>query len=152
MRNISAGRTLAAPAGELWAVLADYPNISDWNQAMNNSFALGDTTEGVGAARECQFGSKGAINMRETVTEWVPEERMVIAVDKLNKQLYTSATMTITLTNDGPRTLFNMSLDYEPKGGPFLLLSGRFLGRLLTRGFNAFMNDLEAAAQRQLAA
>jgi hypothetical protein len=90
--------------------------------------------------------------MRETVTEWVPEERMVIAVDKLKRQLYNSATMTITLADEGPRTPFNMSFDYEPKGGPFVLLSGHFLRRLLTRGFNAFMDDLEVAAQRQPAA
>lgn len=152
MRNVSAGRTLAAPKSDVWAVLADYPNISTWNEAMTNSLALGDSTDGVGAARECQFGSKGSINMRETVTEWVPEEKMVIAVDNTEKQLLKHASMTMTLSDDGQATPFTMTYDYQPKGGPLALAYGPILDRVFKKGFHAFMNDLESAAQSQAAA
>ncbi len=146
MRNVSAERTLTAPTTDVWAVLADYPNISNWNEAMTQSLALGDATEGVGAARECQFGSKGSIKMRETVTEWVPQQKMVIAVDKVEKQLIKSASMTITLSEDGGATPFAMVYDYEPKGGPLALAYGPILDRVFKKGFHAFMNDLETAA------
>ncbi|MCP4959480.1 MAG: SRPBCC family protein, partial [Actinomycetia bacterium] len=46
MRNVREERTLTAPRSSVWAVLADYPNISVWNEAMTNSYALGDTIEG----------------------------------------------------------------------------------------------------------
>ena len=35
--------------------------------------------------------------MRETVTEWVPEEKMVVAVDKIEKQPVKQATMTFKI-------------------------------------------------------
>lgn len=33
-------------------MLADYPNIGDWNDGIKNSNAIGDATEGVGAQRQ----------------------------------------------------------------------------------------------------
>lgn len=73
MRNITIERTVAAPRANVWAVLADYPNISAWNDGVENSYAIGDALEGVGAKRHCELTPSGA--MRETVTEWAPKKR-----------------------------------------------------------------------------
>lgn len=86
MRNVTVEGTVAAPRSSVWAVLADYPNIVDWNEAVKQSYAIGDVVEGVGAQRQVNVGAKGSIKNRETVTEWTPEERMVIAVDQIEKQ------------------------------------------------------------------
>ena len=85
--------------------------------------------------------------MRETVTEWVPEQRMVIAIDKVVKQPIKDATMTFTLSDGGGTTPFTMSYDYEPKGGPLAFIFGPILDRQLNKGFNAFIDNLEPTAQ-----
>ncbi len=152
MRNVKEERTVAAPRSSVWAVLADYPNISDWNEAMTNSYAIGDAIEGVGAERRCEFGSKGSIRMRETVTEWVPEQRMVVVADQTEKQLLRQGTMTITLSDAGETTPYSMSYDYEAKGGPLALIYGPLLDRVFKKGFKAFIDDLESAAQARATA
>ena len=147
MRNVKAERTLAAQRSSVWAVLADYPNIGDWNDGIKNSYAIGDATEGVGAQRQINLVPKGARRMRETVTEWVPEERMVIAVDRIEKQPVKQATMTFTLSDGGETTPFTMSYDYELKGGPLAFIYGPLLARLFKKGFNGFIDSLEPTAQ-----
>jgi uncharacterized protein YndB with AHSA1/START domain len=151
MRSVKVERTLAAPRSSVWAVLADYPNIVDWNDGVKNSYAIGDATEGVGAQRQTELVPDGAMNMRETVAEWVPEERMVIAVDKIEKQPVKQATMTFTLSDGGETTAFTMSYDYQPKGGPLALIYGPFLDRMMKKGFNGFIDNLEPTAQARTA-
>ena len=113
MRNVKVERTLAAPQSSVWAVLADYPNIVDWNDGVKNSYAIGDAIEGVGAQRQTELVPNGAMRMRETVAEWMPEEIMVIAIDKIEKQPIKQATMTFTLSDGGdhlslPLLLFSL--------------------------------------------
>ena len=151
MRNVKVERTLAAPRSSVWAVLADYPNIADWNDGVKNSYAIGDATEGVGAERQIDLALKGA-RMRETVTEWVPEERMVIAVDKIEKQPVKQATMTFTLSDSDETTPFTMSYDYELKGGPLAFIYAPLLARLFNKGFNGFIDSLEPTAQARATA
>jgi len=145
MRNVKLERTLAVARSSVWAVLADYPNIADWNDGLKKSYAIGDATEGVGAQRRTELVQGGA--MRETVTEWVPEERMVIAIDEIEKMPVKQATMTFTLSGGGETTLCMMSYDYEPKGGPFAFIVGSMLDWQMPKGFNGFIDYLEPAAQ-----
>ena len=145
MRNVKLERTLDVARSSVWAVLADYPNIADWNDGLKKSYAIGDATEGVGAQRQTELVSAGA--MRETVTEWVPEERMVIAIDKIEKMPVKQATMAFTLSGGGDTTLVTMSYDYEPKGGPLALILGPILDWQMNKGFNGFIDYLEPAAQ-----
>lgn len=149
MRNVRVGRTVAAPSSSVWAVLADYPNISDWNDGVKNSYSIGEATEGVGAQRRCDLEPKGTMRLRETVSEWVPEERMVIAIDEVEKMPIKQARMTFTLSDEGESTPFAMRYDYEPKGGPLAFLYGPFLDRQMAKGFNGFIDSLERAAQAQ---
>ena len=152
MRNVKVARTLAAPRSSEWAVLADYPNIAHWNDGVKNSYAIGDATEGVGAQRQTELAPNGTMRMRETVAEWVPEERMVIAIDKIEKMPVKQARMTFTLSGGGETTLFTMSYDYEPKGGPLAFIYGPLLDRQMNKGFNGFIDYLEPAAQARAAA
>jgi len=149
MRNVQAEQTLTAPKTNVWAVLADYPNIVEWNDGIKNSYAIGDATEGVGAQRQTEIVPNGKMRMRETVSEWVPEERMVIVVDKIEKQPIKQATMTLTLSGGGDTTPCTMRYDYEPKGGPLAFLFGPMLDKQMKKAFHGFMNNLETAAQVQ---
>jgi len=127
--------------------LADYPNIADWNDGVTTSFAIGDATEGVGAQRQCDLAPNGKIRMRETVEEWVPEERMVIAIDQIEKIPLKEAQMTFTLFASDENTALTMSYDYEPKGGPLAFVFGPLLDRQMKKGFNGFIDSLEPSAQ-----
>ena len=147
MRNVKLERTLDVARSSVWAVLADYPNIADWNGGLKKSYAIGDATEGVGAQRQTELVPDGAMRMRETVAEWVPEERMVIAIDKVEKMPVKQARQTFTLSDGGETTLFTMSYDYEPKGGPLAFIYGPLLDRQMRKGFNGFIDSLEPAAQ-----
>jgi uncharacterized protein YndB with AHSA1/START domain len=147
MRNVKVERTLAVARSSVWAVLADYPNIADWNDGLKKSYAIGDATEGVGAQRQTELMPKGATRMRETVAEWVPEEKMVIAIDKIEKMPVKQATMTFNLSGGGETTVLTMGYDYEPKGGPLAYVYGPMLDRQMNKGFNGFIDYLEQAAQ-----
>lgn len=147
MRNVKAERTLATSPSRAWAVLADYPNIVNWNDGIKNSYAIGDLTEGIGAQRQCDIVPNGKMRMRETVTEWVPEQKMVLAIDNIEKQPIKEATMTLTLSGDDETTDCTMSYDYEPKGGPLAILLGPIMDRQMTKAFQNFMENLETAAQ-----
>ena len=147
MRNIKIERTVAAPRANVWAVLADYPNISAWNDGVQNSYAIGEALGGVGAQRQCELTPSGA--MRETVKEWVPEEKMVIAIDQIQKMPVRAATMTFTLADNDENTPFTMSYDYDPKGGPLAFVVAAMLSRPMNKGFNGFVDSLEKAAQAQ---
>ncbi|MGI9602253.1 MAG: SRPBCC family protein [Acidimicrobiales bacterium] len=151
MRNVQVGRTVDAPRASVWAVLADYPNIADWNDGVQKSFAIGDATEGVGAQRQCELAPNGSMQMRETIDEWVPEERMVVDIDQIEKMPVKAATMTFTLSGDGETTSFAMNYDYEPKGGPLAFIFGPLLDRQMKKGFSGFIDSLEPAAKAQAA-
>jgi len=142
---------LAVDRSSVWALLADYPNIADWNDGVKKSYAIGDAIEGVGAQRQTELVPTGAMRMRETVAEWVPEERMVIAIDKVEKMPVKQARMTFTLSGGDETTLFTMRYDYEPKGALWSFL-GPILDRQFSKGFNGFIDLLEPAAQARSAA
>jgi uncharacterized protein YndB with AHSA1/START domain len=152
MRKIEVGRDLAASRSNVWAVLADYPNIADWNDGLLKSYAIGDTTDGVGAQRQTELVPKGTMRMRETVTEWIPEERMVLDIDQIEKMPVKQATMTFSLSGSGDSTALTMSYDYEPKGGPLAHILGSLLDRQMKKGLNGFIDNLEAAAQAKSSA
>ena len=149
MRNVKVERNVTAPRSAVWAVLDDYPNIADWNDGVMKSYAIGDATEGVGAQRQCDLAPKGTIRMRETVDEWVPEEKMVVSVDQIEKLPLKQATMTFTLSDGGDTTPFTMSYDYEPKGGPLAFVFGPMLDKQMQKGFNGFIDSLEVATRAQ---
>jgi uncharacterized protein YndB with AHSA1/START domain len=149
MRNVRVERTLAVGRSSVWAVLADYPNIADWNHGLKNSYAIGEATEDVGAQRQTELISAGA--MRETVVEWVPEEKMVIAIDEIEKMPVKQARMTSTLSGD-ETTVVGMTYEYEPKGGPLAFIVGPILDRQMSKGFNGFIDYLEPAAQTKATA
>lgn len=148
MRNVQVERTIAVDRSSTWAVLADYPNIADWNHGLKNSYAIGDATEGVGAQRKTELDPMGA--MRETVVEWMPEEKMKIAIDQIEKMPVKQAEMTFVLSGD-EETLVGMTYEYEPSGGPFGSIFGPLLDRQMHKGFNGFIDYLESAAQAEAA-
>lgn len=145
MRNVKVGRTVAAAPSSVWVVLADYPNIAQWNTGVLRSRAVGELTVGVGAQRQCDLAPKGTMRMRETVTAWQSEERMVVEIDQIEKMPVRSASMAFELAPDGDRTRVDMTYTYVPK--LLGVIMGPMMDRQMSRGFRGFIDLLEAEAQ-----
>lgn len=145
-RSITVSRNIDAPSDDVWKVLADFPNIADWNQGVKASRAVGDATSGVGARRHCDLAPAGGLD--ETIAEWVEGERMVVTIDRATVVPIKHATVTFTLDSDGVRTPTTIEYRYAPKGGPIGRMMGPLLDRQLAKGFAGFLVDVEGAAQQ----
>ena len=142
MRSVHVSRQMSAPRSAVWSVLADFPGISTWNSGVKASHATSEATGGVGAQRHCDLAPVGTLE--ETVAEWVEDERMVVNIDSTTKLPIERGVATFGIGDDTT----TIDYDFEPKG-----LLGRMtaplLARQLTKGFDGFLADLDAAASEQ---
>ena len=146
MREVVVQRDIPASRSAVWAVLADFPNIADWNTGVKLSAATSDATKGVGAKRHCDLAPMGALE--ETIAEWDPEHRMVVQIDEATKMPFKSATVTFTLDEAEASTPTQITYAYTPRFGPIGSLMGPMVDRQLQKGFTGFLKDLEAAATK----
>ena len=147
MRSIKVSRRIPSAPAKVWAVLADFPNIATWNTGVSKSFATSDSTDGVGAQRHCDLAPFG--ELEETVKEWDDTRRMVISIDSAKKLPIAHGEVTFVLSPTDDATEVSINYAYKPKFG----LLGQIIGNIaldgqLTRGFNGFLKDLDAASQR----
>jgi uncharacterized protein YndB with AHSA1/START domain len=145
MREINVSREIEAPQSAVWAVLADFPNIADWNSGVKVSHSTSDSSEGVGATRHCDLAPVGALE--ETITEWSPEEKMVVRIDSAAKLPIRSGLVTFTLDGTEATTTTDLAYSYEARFGPLGSVMGPLIDRQLRKGFEGFLADLEAAAR-----
>ena len=146
MRSISVSRDIAASGTAVWDVLADFPNIADWNGGVKKSYATSDQTEDVGATRHCDLSPTGTLE--ETIREWEPGEKLVISIDSATKLPIKTGLATFELDPDadGGFTKVGAHYEYETKWGVLGKLMGGMVDRQLTKGFAGFLEDLETAA------
>jgi uncharacterized protein YndB with AHSA1/START domain len=145
MPAIEVTRTINASRSDVWAVLADYPNIMDWNSGIKLSRSTSEAQQGVGATRHCDL--KPAGGLEETIREWEPESRLVISIDEATKIPIKSGLATFTLGDANGSTPFTLGYEYKTKGGPLAGLVGTMMKGALKKGFTGFIDDLETAAQ-----
>ncbi len=146
MRTIKVNRNIKASKSAVWAVLADYPNISQWNAGVKNSFSTSEATEGVGARRHCDLSPAGALE--EIITLWEPEDKLGIEIESVAKLPVKRADVLFNLEGDEDQTAIEVSYAYETKFGPVGKLLGPILDPQLRKGFSAFLKDLDAASQK----
>jgi hypothetical protein len=73
MRSISLSQDIQAPRSAVRVVLADFPNISDWNSGVKTSFSTSESAEGIGATRHCDLAPAG--KLEETIIGWTTRRR-----------------------------------------------------------------------------
>ncbi len=145
MRQIKVSRDIAAPQSAVWAKLADFPNIADWNSGVKVSHSTSDAIEGVGATRHCDLFPVGALE--ETITEWSPDNKLVIRIDSAAKPPIKSGLVTFDLGSADGATTTDLTYEYVPRFGPIGSLLGPLIDRQLSKGFTGFLADLDTAAQ-----
>lgn len=145
-RTVVIERDIAATPAEVWKVLADFPNIADWNTGVRTSRSTGTQTVGVGASRHCDLAPAGTLD--ETITGWEEGRRLAITIDKATVVPISRGGITFLLDTSGDMvTPTTVEYRYAPKGGPLGRFVGPLLDRQLAKGFAGFLADLEAAAR-----
>ena len=145
MRSVTTSRRIDVPARDVWAVLADFSNIADWNGGVKKSFSTSEVLQGVGARRHCDLAPAG--QLEETVREWRPNEQMKVSIDSASRLPidHALATFDLIATGSDDATDVTVTYEYEPGWG----IVGRALGPLLDRqfvkGFAGLLSDLETA-------
>jgi len=147
MRSIKVSRRISAAPADVWAVLADFPNIAAWNSGVAKSFSTSEATDGVGARRHCDLAPFG--ELEETIKEWDEPHRLVVSIDSAKKLPIAHSLVTFVLVPAEDATETSIEYAYKPKFG----LLGQIMGSLaldgqLTKGFNGFLKDLDAASRR----
>jgi uncharacterized protein YndB with AHSA1/START domain len=146
MRTIKVESHIDAPRSDVWAVLADFPNIASWNSGVKKSFSTSDATQGVGAQRHCDLAPMGGLE--ETVKAWEPQSRMEVSIDSAEGLPIRSGLATFALQPSGSGTHVSVVYSYQPKFGFIGELMGRvMLDGQLTKGFNGFLKDLDRTAR-----
>lgn len=150
MHSISVTKVLAAPQSAVWAVLADFANISSWNSGVSASFHSGGPIEvGVGTQRHCDLKPMGGLD--ETLIEMQEPNRAVVRIDRATRIPIKRGEVEFLLEAEGEHTRTTVNYAFEPNGGPLAGLVGRMLEGQLTTGFGGFLDDLEAAARESSA-
>lgn len=145
MGTVTVSRMISAPREAVWAVLADFGNISRWNEGVKNSWLTGAESTGVGATRHCDLKPLG--KLEETVLEWVPNERMVVRIDDAKALPIATGEVTFSLIHGGEgSTKVDVNYRYSTKWGPIGRLLDSTVASQLTTGFEGFLDDLDQAA------
>ena len=146
MRTITVNRDIEAPTQAVWDVLADFPNIAQWNDGVKKSYATSEETAGVGASRHLDLAPVGSVE--ETIREWVPLEQMVISVDSASKVPFSQGRATFGLSATAEAaTNVQLTYEFEPKWGILGTLLRPILDRQFAKGFRAFLKDLDVTAR-----
>jgi len=144
MSKFSVSRETVKGRDELWAVLADYPNIADWTSGLTSSHATSAETSGVGARRHCDLTSGGTLE--ETVRHWDEGRELAISIDEATKVPLKSAVSTFTIVESPNGHTITMATEFTPKGGPVGRLIGPLLKPLLRKGNSGLLEEWESAA------
>ena len=114
-----------APAHEVWAILADFPNVARWAPIVARSVQSSDAPRGVGAARSCSVPGFGDVT--ETVTAW--EEGRSFSFDWEAGGPVRGGRSTWSIRPEGEGTRVRAEIEAEMKFG----LLGELLGRAVVK-------------------
>ncbi len=129
----------------VWAVLADYGNVSEWNLGIRQSKLTSDGDVGVGSVRHCEM-DKG-MYIDERVLEWDEGKSLVIEMTDSNMPIK-SFIAEFALRADGTGTIVTMTPTYTPSYGIMGLVGDAMFGRRKFKGMmQSALSDLKEYAE-----
>lgn len=143
MRSITVQRTIPASPQAVWDVLADFPNISQWNSGVKTSHATGPV-EGVGAMRHCELAPLGSLE--EVVSAWEERSKMTVEIEASRLPLKRGEVTFDFSSEDDTATTVVVTYNYTSKFPLFDPFLGRTMDKQLASGFDGFLADLDKAA------
>ena len=142
-RHIKVQRRMSASTASVWALFADFPNLSSHWSGVRATRAIGDQTSGVGARRRVELKPIGS--MDETVTVWQTGHRIDTRNQPSASVPFKHAATTLTLEPDDDGTLATFDYRYVPRGGPLGRLTGPLIDKMLTATFTDMLASTEVA-------
>ncbi len=117
MTKITGEVKINAPKDKVWPIVADLGAIQVFHPGVSKSYYTSEAKEGIGAARVCELLPMGKVE--ETAVEWQAGERLVLEIEPMEKAPpFKKALGYISLTEGGPQTTVNMTVEYTLKFGP----------------------------------
>ena len=144
MPSVHVTRTSTKTPDALWEVIADFPNIADWNSGVKTSASTSSDARGVGATRHCELSPMGALD--ERVLEWDEGRRMKIAVEKATTAPVKYATADFTITPEGDHVRIDIDYEFDAKGGVAGKAAGPALKKAFTKAFTGFLEEWDETA------
>mgnify|MGYP001820356679 FL=1 len=138
--------SIARPAAEVWAALADFGAISRWAPNVDHSCLMAEQRDGVGAVRRVQVGRNALL---ERIVVWEPGERLAYEIEGL-PPVIRSVTNTWHLAGSDSSTsvALTSTVDAGPRPPQKLIarVVGRGLGSASRQMLSGFKRHLEEAA------
>lgn len=141
MAVVTVHEQINAPPAQVWALLADFPNVYRWNPGVEDSRATSDLATGAGATRRCDLFDGGYLE--ERIIDFDPDH--ILAVDIFDTSLPLARNVvTFTVVPRGTGASVACSADYRLKYGPLGLLIDLLIGRRQARnGFRDMLSGLK---------
>lgn len=136
-----------APLKKVWAALANLENVARYNPLVSAARYISENKEGIGAARECDFKSKGS--SRERVFEWEPERMLAIELYEHDWPI-TSMRWWTRLAPEGGGTRVSQVMEYGMKFDVLgKLLNALVMKRKLDQGVADIFENLKRFVENQ---
>lgn len=139
MAETVARMAIDRPAAEVWAVLADFDEISSWAPNVDHSCLTTSVASGVGATRRIQSGRNTVL---ETVIEWEPERGLAYSITGL-PPVIRSVTNTWRLDDLGGTTEVTLTSEVDAGPRPPQHVVARIVGRVLAKASQQMLTGLE---------
>ncbi len=146
MRSISTTSIITAPRSAVWAVLADFPNVADWNNGVKKSFSTSEASSGVGAQRHCDIAPAGS-SQRPSANE-EPDTMMAISIDSAKRCRSPRRSERSPSKTTAIRRACS-SISSIARDSDVASWTGRQAGldKQFAKSFDGYMTDLQAAVQ-----
>jgi hypothetical protein len=134
-------RDVAAPASEVWNLLAEFDATVRWAPNVDHSCLLTEQADGVGAVRRVQSGPATVV---ERVVIWEPGLMLAYTIEGV-PPIMRSVTNTWLLRPVEGGTSVTIITDVDTANSPLGLAARWIVGRALSRADNAMLDGLEHA-------
>ena len=115
MFKLKSTACIDASVADVWKVLSNIEDVSQWVDPIQKSYCSGELKKGVGAKRICEL--KGNITIYEKWIDW--QEGKSFTYQGFDIPLTKSAKNTWSVQQEGDKTLLISEAEIELKGGIF---------------------------------
>ncbi len=150
--TISTERQLDAPAGEVWAVLADdFGRPHQWAAGIRAARLIGNQQRGPGTSRRCELG-RGKFIVEE-VQQWSDGRSLTYAVTDTNMPVKSGEVTWSVIPLSGGRSTVRVETTYQLKHGVVGALMNHLVARRsFLRQFEETLLGLERHVQAEMSA
>jgi len=144
MPSIQLSRETNKSAEALWKVLADFPNIADWNSGVKTSFSTSTEPLGLGATRHCDLSPAGQLEERIGAIE--EGKRMLVIIEQTKKAPMKTASADFSIEETPTGAIIGVNYEFVPKGGAVGRAAAPAMKKAFTRAFTGFLEEWDEAS------